>query len=45
MDDLEINPQAESTGDLGRIKLEESPTIRTRKYFPETFIWDLLTTG
>jgi len=47
MDDLETNPeaQAEFTGGLGRLDNEDSPTIRTRKYFPETFIWQLLTTG
>lgn len=46
MDDLDINPLAESERG-GRLHNDpQDPSqIRTRKYFPETFIWDLIVTG
>lgn len=45
MDDLDINPQAESTGGRELSDPQDLANIRTRKYFPETFIWEELTTG
>lgn len=42
MDDADISPEAEA--DSTSLGFADSP-IKTRKFFPETFIWDLLTTG
>ncbi len=44
MDDLDINPHAEAEGRQHNSDSRQDP-IRIRKFFPETFIWEELTTG